>query len=197
MQQLWNCAKCHSLNEATTKRCYRCRADRATQEYIDPRGSPDGPGVAAIPLRDPSIFGALIFGMVAAVLATALWFWWDVNVPRGIFRMSWLVGLAIAIGVTLGGRGRVSFPIVLLSVLLTAAALVAGEYLLISWGLALARGVDTHKIVLADPKDVVAVLPSVLREVPLRPLLWVVALAAAFLWPWGVLVGSGKRGRAT
>ena len=190
MQQLWNCAKCHSLNEATTKRCYRCRADRATQEYIDPRGSPDGPGVAAIPARDPSIFGALIFGMLAAVLETALWFWWDVNAPRGFFRMSWVVGVAIAVGVTLGGRGRVSFPTVLLSVLLTAASLVAGEYLLISSGLALANGVDTHKIVMADPKDVLAVLPGVIQEVPLRPLLWVVALAAAFLGPWGVLVGS-------
>jgi hypothetical protein len=195
MQQLWNCAKCHSLNEATTKRCYRCRADRASQEYVDPRGSPHGPGVAAIPVRDPSLFGAVIFGVVAAILATALWYQSDALGPGGFIRMPWVVGAAIALGVVHGGRGRTSFPLVLFSVFLTTASLVVGEYLTISHGLATAAGQQTDKIVVANPKDVFDTLPTILGEAPLRPLMWAVALGSAFLLPWRRLVGRGSARR--
>jgi hypothetical protein len=191
MQQLWNCAKCHSLNEATTKRCYRCRADRATQEYIDPRGAPDGPGVDAIPIRDPSLFGAMIFGLIAAILATVLWYQWDAVESHRFIRMSWVVGAGIAVGVVLGGRGRPSFPLVLFSVFLTTVSLIVGEYLIISHVLATEAGQQTDKIVMANPKDVLDALPAILQEAPLRPLLWIVALGTAFLVPWGALVGPG------
>jgi hypothetical protein len=183
------CASCKSLNEATAKRCYHCRTERSTGELIDTSGAPNAPGRAAVPPRDPSLFGALIVGAIVAVLATALWYWWDTNASRGYFRMSWAVGLAIGVGVTLGGRGRTSFPSVLLSVFLTAVSLVVGEYLLISQGIALGNGVDSGKIVVADPGDVADMLPRILSEVPLRPLLWLAALAAAFIGPWGRLVG--------
>jgi hypothetical protein len=200
MQQLWNCAQCHSLNEATTKRCYRCRADRATQEYVDPRGSPEGPGVAAIPSRDPSIFGALIFGLAAAFLAVGLWTWLDSamrSYPYGVggfyFYVGIIVGVIVGFGTILGGRGRTSFPIVLLSVALTFLALVIGEYVLISRYLAGQVYAPTSRLILIVPSDVIAGLPDYLRQAPLRPLTWVGALAIAFLEPWYRLVGRTDR----
>jgi hypothetical protein len=196
MQQLWNCAKCHSLNEATTKRCYRCRADRATQEYVDPRGSPDGPGIAAIPARDPSIFGALLFGLVAACLALAAWTWLDSAVRtypgflgRFYFWLGVIVGAVIALGTILGGRGRTSFPIVLLSVALTFLTLVIGEYVLISRFIAGQFNAPSSRLILIVPGDVIANLPDYLKLAPLRPLTWVGALLIAFLGPWYRLVG--------
>ena len=200
MQQLWNCAKCHSLNEATTKRCYRCRADRATQEYVDPRGSPDGPGIAAIPARDPSIFGALLFGLAAAFLAVGLWTWLDSamrSYPYGLgrfyFYVGILVGVIVGFGTILGGRGRTSFPIVLLSVGLTFLALVVGEYVLVSRFLAGQFNAPSSRLILIVPSDVVSGLPDYLKLAPLRPLTWVGALAIAFLEPWYRLVGRTDR----
>ena len=200
MQQLWNCANCHSLNEATTKRCYRCRADRATQEYVDPRGSPEGPGVAAIPSRDPSIFGALIFGLAAAFIAIAGWTWLDAAaraypgpIGRYYFYLGVIVGVVVAFGTILGGRGRTSFPIVLLSVTLTFLALILGEYVLISRYLAGQVYAPTGRLILIVPGDVIAGLPDYLRQAPLRPLTWVGALAIAFLAPWYRLVGRTDR----
>jgi hypothetical protein len=200
MQQLWNCANCHSLNEATTKRCYRCRADRATQEYMDPRGSPEGPGVAATPPRDPSIFGALIFGLAAAFIAIAGWTWLDAAaraypgpIGRYYFYLGVIVGVVVAFGTILGGRGRTSFPIVLLSVTLTFLALVLGEYVLISRYLAGQVYAPTSQLILIVPGDVIAGLPDYLRQAPLRPLTWVGALLIAFLGPWYRLVGRTDR----
>ena len=190
------CGNCHSLNDATATRCYRCRAERTSAEVVDRCGSPEAPGRAAVAPRDPSVFGALVAGLIVAIVATLLWYWWDAHAGRGAFRLSWLVGTAIAIAVTLGGRGRTSFPIVLISVLLTAASLVVGEYLIISHDIYAAFGNEPPGIVLADPEDVARVVGGFVREVPVRPLLWLVALAAAFLIPWTRLVGtaSGRRG---
>lgn len=196
MQQLWMCGQCHSLNDATAKRCYRCGAERKAAEVVDSSGSPYAPGVAAVAPRDPSVFGAFVAGLIVAIVATLLWYWWDAHAGRGLFRLSWLVGTAIAIAVTLGGRGRTSFPIVLISVLLTAASLVVGEYLIISHDIYAAFGNEPPGIVLADPADVGRVIGGFVREVPVRPLLWLVALAAAFLVPWSRLVGSAPGRRA-
>ncbi len=196
MQQLWMCGQCHSLNDATATRCYRCSAERKAAEVVDSSGRPDAPGVAAVPPRDPSVFGAFVAGFIVAVVATLLWYWWDALAGRGSVRLSWLVGVAIAVAVTLGGRSRTSFPIVLISVILTAASLVVGEYLIISHDIYAAFGNEPPGIVLADPQDVARVVGGFVREVPVRPLLWLVALSAAFLIPWTRLVGtaSGRRG---
>jgi hypothetical protein len=139
--------------------------------------------------------GAFLFGLAAAAVSTGLWVWWDAHATFGFLRMSWFVGVAIALGVTLGGRGRTSLPIVVLSVLLTALSLVIGEYLIISYGIASAFNAHPNAIVVADPKEVLTAFPKVLLGVPLRPLLWVVALAAAFLGPWGRLVGPSPSRR--
>jgi hypothetical protein len=109
---------------------------------------------------------------------------------RRFFGMSWLVGAAIAFGVVIGGRGRTSFPLVLFSVILTALALVAGEYLLVSTLLAPDDGANLAGLPIAPPEDVAETLPKLIAAAPLRPLLWAGALFASFIGPWSRLVGD-------
>jgi hypothetical protein len=189
MTQVWMCASCHSLNDATAKRCYKCRTDRATGEFKDATGAPDAPGLRAVAPRDPSLIGGILGGLLVAVIVTAGWYWFDFNMSRGFFYLSSLVGALIAFGVVIGGRGRTSFPLVLFSVLLTAVALTVGEYLIISQVLATESGQVVKGIPVASPEDVSAALPRLIREAPLRPVLWVIALVSAWGVPWARLVG--------
>ena len=189
MTEHWMCTQCHSLNSADAKRCYKCRTPRATAEFHDTGGRAGAPGLSAMPPRDPSLIGGIFGGLVFGTLVTALWIWFDFNMTRGFFYLSWLVGAGVAIGVVLGGRGRTSFPLVLFSVLLTALALVVGEYLIVSSILATEAHLDTSRIPIAQPEDVAAALPDLIRQAPLRPVLWVIALVTAWGVPWARLVG--------
>src|SRR5689334_18947199 len=123
MTERWMCASCHSLNDAPAKRCYKCRTPRATGEFHDASGRPGAPGLTAAPPREPSLIGGILGGLVLGAAMTALWIWFDFNMTRGFFYLSWLVGAAIAMGVVVGARGRTSFALVLFSFLLTALAL--------------------------------------------------------------------------
>jgi hypothetical protein len=190
------CGACHSLNAATAKHCYKCRTPRATGEYRDATGAPDAPGLRAIAPRDPSLIGGILAGLFVGVVVTAGWVWFDFHAVRGFFVASELVGAAIALAVLGGGRGRASFPLVLFSVLLTALALTVGEYLIISQVLAQESGQVVTGIPVAQPKDVADALPGIIRDAPLRPVLWVVALVTAWLVPWSRLVGPALKRRA-
>lgn len=190
MTQVWMCSSCHSLNEATAKQCYKCRTRRSTGEYVDRSGAAGAPGTQAIPPRDPSLFGGILFGLVAAVAATAVWYWVELNATRGFFGLAWLVGASIALGVVVGGRGRTSFLLVVFSVILTAVALAVGEYLIVSYVLAIESGMASEAIALAPVEDVATALPDMLVDAPLRPLLWLVALGTAFIIPWRRMVGD-------
>jgi hypothetical protein len=190
VDQLWQCSSCNSLNNASAKHCYKCRTPRSTGEVVDQRGASGAPGSHAVSPRDPSLFGSLLLGLFVAVLVTALWYWVDVEVGRRYLWTSWFVGAAIGIAVMVGGRGRTSFPVVIVSVLLTAMALTAGEYLLISRGIAEASGQLANGIPVAQPQDVIDELPALLEAAPLRPVLWVIALVTSFLVPWRGLVGD-------
>jgi hypothetical protein len=195
MTERWMCVSCHSLNDAAAKRCYKCRTPRASGEYHDTSGRAGAPGVNAVPPRDPSLIGGILGGLILGAAVTALWIWFDFNMTRGFFYLSWLVGTAIAIGVVVGGRGRTSFPLVLFSVLLTALALVVGEYLIISRVLAIEAGIETSKIAIARPEDVADALPRLIADAPLRPVLWLIALLAAWGIPWARLVGPAPARR--
>lgn len=187
------CASCHSLNEATAKRCYKCGTDRATGEFKDTTGARDAPGLRAFAPRDPSVFGGVLGGLLVGAFVTAGWVWFDFNVSRGFIFLSWLVGASIAFGVVIGGRGRTSFVLVLVSVILTAAALAVGEYLIISQLIATESAQVVTGIPVARPEDVAGALPGLIGAAPLRPVLWVIALASAFAIPWSRLVGDAPR----
>ena len=206
MQQRWLCGNCHSLNDATWRHCYACRADRASGETRDPRGSPEGPGVAAAPRASPNVLMAAGFGLAAALVALLAWDWWEGSMGgtgrlygRGVAYVGEIVGIAAGAGVLFGARGRTSFVMVLISVALTIGALVVGEYLLMSrwlggWFGSQLNGPSTRFVAL-DPGELIAWIPTWLALAPLRPVTWIVALAAAFFLPWSRLVGHAPRRR--
>jgi hypothetical protein len=193
--QVWLCGSCHSLNDAVAKRCYKCRTPRETGEVRDPSGAAGAPGLAAVAPRDPSLIGGILGGLLVGIPVTALWYWFDFNMTGGFFRLSWLVGVGIGFGVVLGGRGRTSFPLVLFSVLLTVVALVVGEYLIVSQILAIEGDQTVTGIPVARPEDVADALPALIGDAPLRPVLWVIALVTAWLYPWSRLVGRAPERR--
>ena len=202
MQQRWLCGNCHSLNDAAWPRCYACRADRATGETRDPRGSPEGPGVAAAPPPSPNVLMASGFGLAAALVALLAWYWWEGTMGgtgrlygRGIPYVGEIVGIATGAAVVVGARGRTSFAIVVISVALTIGALVIGEYLLISRWLGEQFATPSSRLVAADPASVVAWFPAWLSVAPLRPVTWIVAVGVAFLLPWSRLVGPAPARR--
>jgi hypothetical protein len=81
-----------------------------------------------------------------------------------------------------------------ISFILALGAIGAGEYLIISDGLASAGGfVDAGRLVLATPEQVGAAFGDYLTTDPLRPILWLLGLAAAWLIPWGVLAGTDDK----
>jgi hypothetical protein len=203
MQGLWVCDACKSLNDPRYNACYKCRVKRgqAKPQPIIP-GATAGPAVSDVygkPLADlrgePSVLLALLFGGMVAVVVTALWYWAEAGIRLGQGRIAWFVGFMIAVAVlvagTLGGRRRVSFMLPVISFLLALAAMTIGEYLIISEGLAMASGsAATGALAVATPEQIAAAVGDYLSRDPLRPILWFAGLAAAWLIPWGALVGA-------
>jgi hypothetical protein len=203
----WVCDACLSLNDPRTSACYRCHVKRgqARPQPLIP-GATAGPsasiayGTGARPLGEPSALLALAFGLVVTVLATAGWYWLEAGIRFGQGRIAWLVGFIVASSVvfagTMAGHRRISFILPVISLALTLAAVVVGEYLIISAALASGAGIDpAGSIPVAQPEDVARVVAEYWASDPLRPVLWLVALATAWLVPWGLLVGSDDRDR--
>jgi hypothetical protein len=203
----WICDACHSFNDPRVSACYKCRVKRgqAVPQAVIPGATPGpsvsaaigGPGVAA---RDgSSVVAALIVGAVAAIGCIAAWYWLEAGIRLFQGRLAWTVGVVIAFAVifagTLGGGRRVSFMIPVIAVVLTVVTIAVGEYLIISSGLAATSttAIPAGTIPVAPIGAVLDSAGSYLSSDPLRPILWVLAISAAWLIPWGVLVGSGDR----
>jgi hypothetical protein len=131
---------------------------------------------------------------VAACFATAGWVMIEGGgVRRGVFFAALLVGFAVATATVIGARGRTSFLVVLVSGLLTIGSVAAGEYLIVSSAIS---PPGTTGFVVQPPDEVWPALLASLPEAPLRPVLWVLAVAEGFGIPWSRLVGpvEGTRG---
>ena len=192
MDQVWLCGSCSSLNQIRNSRCYKCGARRELAEQVPERGAAVGLGSARL-ARNPSLFGALVFGTVAAILAVMAWYYLEAGVTRGQGRLAWLLGILIGIAIVLGGRGRASFITVLLSVVITASAIGAGEYLIASRFLAEQSNVAIDAIAIAPPDAVLEEMKAVMADDPLRPILWVIALLAAVGIPGRLLFGEDPK----
>ena len=205
LQGYWVCDACKSLNDPRHTACYKCHVKRG-----DARPQPIIPGATVGPAlsetygrgaidtrRGPSLVAAVLIGGSIAVLVTGIWVWAEAGIRIGQGRIAWFVGFLIAVTVlvagTLGGRRRVSFMLPVISLLLTLGAIVAGEYLIISGTLANAAGfVDSGTLVIATPDEVGAAFGDYVTADLLRPILWLLGLAASWLIPWGVLAGNGR-----
>lgn len=188
-ERFWVCDNCSSLNDLRHKRCYRCRAERSKASTRDI-------GEGADPPKDPSMFTALIAGLVMAVVAIYAWTILETSMTLYRARFAGIVGVLIALAVIFGGRGRVSLGIVVLSCLLTVATVFLGEYLVASAELALRSPEPIDgKVPIADPRDVAEYVIERNGDDPIRPLLWVVAVIESLAVPWAALAGEGVRSR--
>lgn len=188
MTQVWYCGNCRSLNDVRNKVCYACHAKRSDAEMVPEGAAAAGLGSAKV-AKDPSLLGALLGGLIAAVVALAAWYFLEEGVARFQGRLAWVIGVLIGFGVLLGGRGRSSLMSVIFSALLTVATIVIGEYLLISKSLAEASGKVIDGIAVAPPSAVTDALSSYVGDDPLRPVLWFLAIFAAVAIPWRGMVG--------
>lgn len=205
----WVCDACHSFNDAGSSGCYKChvKRGRAVPQPIIAGAAPPTSVTASIGApasfdRDGSSLAlAILVGAAAMVASIAAWYWLEAGIHLFQGRLAWAIGLVIAVTVlmagTLGGRRRVSFMIPVIAVVLTGIAVVVGEFLIISRELADTSGNALPKgsIPIAPVQDVIDALGSHLASDPLRPILWILAIGAAWLIPWGALVGSSDRAR--
>lgn len=183
-ERFWVCDNCHSLNDLRHNRCYRCRAERSKASSSDIGEGPDPP-------RDPSMFTALIVGLIAVVITIYLWSIFESGITMYRARFAGVVGAIIAIAVILGGRGRVSLGILILSVVLTVVTVFVGEYLIASAELALRSPEPLDgRIPIADPKDVGAYVLERNGKDPIRPVLWFVAMFESLAVPWAAFAGT-------
>lgn len=158
-------------------------ASPAVPAVATPLPAADAPE-SALPATPSDIAGGLLAGIVAAVLASAIWY--GVVVVSG-----WQVGLvAIAVGflvgqgVVLGARKRGSVALVAISVVLTLLALVISEYLIVAHfvGQELAPGESLE--ILQAPDLVVSVVTESVTADPLTLVFWAIALFQAVAIPW-------------
>ena len=188
VNQVWYCGNCRSLNDVRNKVCYACHAKRSDAEMVPEGAAASGLGTAKV-AKDPSLLGALLGGLIAAVIALAAWYFLEEGVARFQGRLAWVIGVLVGFGVLLGGRGRSSLMSVIFSALLTVATIVIGEYLLISKSLAEASGKVIDGIAVAPPGAVTDALSSYVGDDPFRPVLWFLAIFAGVAIPWRGMVG--------
>ena len=203
----WVCDACHSFNDVRAGACYKCHVKRgkAVPQAIITGATPPPSvsaaigGPAIVDRRGSSLVLAVLVGAAATVASIAAWYWLEAGIHLFQGRLAWAIGLLIAIAVltagTLGARRRVSFMIPVIAVVLTVIAVVVGEFLIISRELADTSAITVPKgsIPIAPVQDVLDALGSHIADDPLRPILWILAISAAWLIPWGALVGSGDR----
>src|SRR5262249_3890723 len=148
--------------------CYKCHVRRgeAKPQPIIP-GAKVGPalsetyGRGAVDTRKgASAALALLIGLPAAVLFTGLWYYAEAAIRLGRGRIAEFVGVAIAFTVLTAGTlfftRRPTFMLPIISFALTVAAVVAGEYLIISQSLVDASGAARWDVLqLASPDQVV------------------------------------------
>lgn len=145
----------------------------------------------ALPATPSDIAGGLIAGIVAAVLASAIWYAVVVVSGWQVGLVAIAVGFVVGQGVVLGARKRGSIVLVAISVVLTLLALVISEYLIVAHfvGQELAPG-ETLELVQA-PDFIVNVVAASLQLEPITLLFWGIALFQAVAIPARLLSRRG------
>jgi hypothetical protein len=136
-----------------------------------------------LPASPNHILGGLLAGIIAAVLATALWYAVVVVSHYQVGIVAILVGFLVGQAVVLGARRRGSIALIGISVVLTLLALVISEYLIIANFVSqqLAPG-ETIEL-LQPPAFVLEVVVESVKADPLTLAFWAIALFQAFAIP--------------
>ena len=158
---------------------------------FDPAMTAGGAAAAAAQAAAPrqpadatNIIGGFVGGLVAAALATAVWYGVVANTQYQIGLVAIAVGFIVGYGVVLGANRRGSVVLVPISVILTLLALVVSEYLIVAHFVGQAMAEEGLTIELLQPPDVViSVVMESLQADPLTLAFWAIALFQAFAIP--------------
>jgi hypothetical protein len=150
-------------------------------------GSPAASVADATPHRPASttdILGGLLAGLVAAVLATAVWYGVVAVTQYQVGLVAIAVGFIVGYGVVLGANRRGSIVLVAISVVLTLLALVISEYLIVAHFVGQELAAEGVTLELIQPPDfVVSVVMDSVQADPLTLVFWAIALFQAFAIP--------------
>jgi hypothetical protein len=134
-----------------------------------------------LPASANNILGGLLAGIVAAVLATALWYAVIVVSHYQLGIVAIVVGFLVGQAVVLGASNRGSIALVGISVVLTLLALVVSEYLIVANFVGQELGGTIE--VIQPPDFVVEVVVESVKADPLTLAFWAIALFQAFTIP--------------
>lgn len=154
-------------------------------------GAPAGGAATAVadaapvqPASTSDILGGLIAGLIAAVLASAVWYGVVAISQYQVGLVAIAVGFIVGFGVVLGANRRGSMVLVAISVVLTLLALVISEYLIVAHFIGQELAVQGVTIDLVQPPDfIVSVVTDSLQADPLTLAFWAIALFQAFAIP--------------
>ena len=142
------------------------------------------------PAGTTDIVGGFVGGLLAAVLATAVWYGVVAVTQYQIGLVA--VGFIVGYGVVLGASRRGSVVLVAVSVILTALALVISEYLIVAHFVGQELAAEGVTIELLQPPDfIVSVVMDSLQADPLTLAFWAIALFQAFAIPSRAIRSNG------
>ena len=159
-------------------------------------GGPTSAPVADATPRQPAgatnIVGGFLGGVVAAALATAVWYGVVAVTQYQVGLVAIAVGFIVGYGVVLGANRRGSVVLVAISVILTLLALVISEYLIVAHFVGQELAAEGVTIELLQPPDfVISVVMDSLQTDPLTLAFWAIALFQAFAIPSRAMRSNG------
>ncbi len=148
---------------------------------LAPRADEPSAAAAAGPTQ---LLGGLLGGLVAAILASAVWFGVVAVSGYQVGLVAIAVGFLVGHGVVLGARRHGSIVLVLLSAVLTLLALVTSEYLIVAYLLNQELAAEGLTIeVLQPPAFVIEIVVQSVQTDPLTLVFWAIALFQAIVIP--------------
>ena len=157
---------------------------------LDPAAMVGGPAVNVAdaspkqPATTGDIIGGLLAGIVAAVLATGIWYGVVAVTQYQVGLVAIAVGFVVGYGVVLGANRRGSVVLVAISVVLTLLALVISEYLIVAHFVGQELAAEGLTLELIQPPDfIISVVMESVQADPLTLAFWAIALFQAFAIP--------------
>lgn len=138
------------------------------------------------------ILRGFLAGLMAAVLATALWYVVVVVSHYQLGIVAIVVGFIVGQAVVLGARRRGSVLLVGISVALTLFALVISEYLIVANFVSQQLGPGETIEIIQPPSFVVEIVIESIKAEPLTLAFWAIALFQAFTIPARHLGGASR-----
>jgi hypothetical protein len=151
------------------------------------------PTAPAGPATRADLIGGLAAGLVAAIVASAIWYAVVVVTGFQVGLVAIAVGFLVGQAVVLGARRRGSVVLVGASVVFTLLALAISEYLIVVHFVGLEFAADGLTIEVLQPIDfMIEVGAESVQADPLTLLFWAIALFQAVAIPARLLRGSAE-----